>query len=112
MKAKFQIYKSNEHNHYYFRLIDTKGEIILRSEAYTSISACKNGVRAVRINSRTRIKYDYKMAMNGKHYFNLKASNGQVIGTSKPYLSMAVRDKRVQLVQKIAESADLEDLSD
>ncbi|MBL4879769.1 MAG: YegP family protein [Oleispira sp.] len=112
MKAKFQIYKSTERNYYFFRLIDESAEIILRSEAYTTISACKNGVEAVKINSIYRSKYDSKMATNGKHYFNLKASNGQVIGTSKLYLSMTVRDKRIDLVQRIAESADLEDLSD
>lgn len=112
MKAKFQIYKSTERKHYYFRLIDTNAEIILWSEGYTTISACKNGVEAVRKNSKDRFKYDCKMAMNGKHFFNLKASNGQIIGTSKSYLAMYARDKRIDLVQKIAETADLEDLSE
>ena len=112
MKAKFQIYKSPERNYYYFRLIGTNAEIILRSEGYITISACKNGIEAVRRNSEDRFKYDSKMAANGKHYFNLKASNGQVIGTSKLYQSRVARDKRIDLVQRIAESADLEDLSD
>lgn len=112
MKAKFQIYKSTERNYYHFRLIGPNAEIILRSEGYITISACKNGIEAVKKNSKDHSKYDRKIAANGKHYFNLKASNGQVIGTSKLYQSTIARDKRIDLVQRIAESADLEDLSD
>ena len=112
MKAKFQIYKSTERNYYYFRLIDTNAEIILRSEGYATIVACKNGVEAVKKNSEDPSKYDRKMTKSGKHYFNLKASNGQIIGTSKSYQSITARDKRIDLLQRIAASADLEDLSD
>jgi len=111
MKAKFQIYKSTERN-YYFRLIGTNAEIVLRSEGYITISACKNGVEAVKKNSADRFKYNRKMATNGKHYFNLTASNGQIIGTSKLYQSTIARDKRIDLVHRIARMADVEDLSD
>ena len=76
------------------------------SEGYTTISACKNGVEAVRKNSKNRLKFDCKTATNGKYYFNLKAANGQIIGTSETYHSEIARDKRIDLVQRFAESAD------
>ncbi len=37
-------------------------------------------------------RYERKTASNGKAYFNLKASNGQVIGTSQMYATEASRD--------------------
>jgi uncharacterized protein YegP (UPF0339 family) len=41
--------------------------------------------------------------------FNLKASNGQVIGTSEMYSSVAARDAGIDSVKKNAPAASLED---
>ncbi|MGA9250812.1 MAG: YegP family protein [Roseobacter sp.] len=41
--------------------------------------------------------------------FNLKASNGQVIGTSEVYSSKAARDNGIASVQKNAPEARLDD---
>ncbi|WP_446680586.1 YegP family protein [Camelimonas abortus] len=42
--------------------------------------------------------------------FNLKAANGQVIGTSELYESAASRDKGIESVKKNAPDAQLVDL--
>ncbi|GAB6010025.1 YegP family protein [Dysgonomonas reticulitermitis] len=50
-------------------------------------------------------------AKNGKPYFNLKASNGQVIGTSEMYESVAARDNGIASVKKNAPDAEVVDLT-
>jgi hypothetical protein len=38
---------------------------------------------------------------NGKPYFNLKATNGQIIGNSEMYESIASRDNGIESVKKM-----------
>ncbi|MHB1331321.1 MAG: YegP family protein [Sulfuriferula sp.] len=38
-------------------------------------------------NCSTDSRFERKEAKNGKHYFNLKAANHQIIGTSQMYES-------------------------
>jgi uncharacterized protein YegP (UPF0339 family)/chaperonin cofactor prefoldin len=66
----------------YFNLQSVDGHILLRSEMYTTRAACYNGIESVRKNCQIDKRYDRKVSSNNKHYFNLKAINGQVIGTS------------------------------
>jgi Uncharacterized conserved protein len=46
--------------------------------------------------------YEIKEAKNGKFHFNLKASNGQVIGTSQLYASEASCKNGIESVMKNA----------
>tara|TARA_B100000378_G_scaffold276363_1_gene274145 strand:- start:9277 stop:9615 length:339 start_codon:yes stop_codon:yes gene_type:complete len=82
--AKFQIIQTLK-GLYYFRLKASNGEIILRSEAYTSKQGCLNGIESVKYNSREDGNYITKTSSNGKYYFNLKARNGEIVGTSEMY---------------------------
>nr|WP_303048837.1 YegP family protein [Phaeobacter sp. HF9A] len=43
--------------------------------------------------------------------FNLKASNGQVIGTSQSYTSASGRDNGIESVKKNAPDAEVVDLT-
>jgi len=83
---KFEVYcdKAGEHR---FRLKAGNGENILASEGYSSKDGCENGIESVRKNSQDESKFEVKEAANGKFHFNLKAGNGQVIGTSQMYTS-------------------------
>lgn len=84
--GKFEIYcdKAGEHR---FRLKAGNGENILASEGYSSKAACENGIESVRKNSQDEDKFEMKESANGKFHFNLKAGNGQIIGTSQMYTS-------------------------
>jgi len=83
---KFEVYcdKAGEHR---FRLKAGNGENILASEGYSSKDGCENGIESVRKNCGDESKFEVKEAANGKFHFNLKAGNGQVIGTSQMYTS-------------------------
>lgn len=94
---------------YQFNLKAGNGEVILSSEGYTSKASCQNGIESVRKNSTDESKYDLKEAKNGKYYFNLKAGNGQVIGTSEMYESEAGRKSGIASVMKNAPDASIED---
>ena len=54
-------------------------------------------------------RYERKEAKNGAPYFNLKAGNGQVIGTSEMYSSEAARDNGIESVKKNAPEAEIVD---
>jgi hypothetical protein len=71
----------------YFNLKSVEGHTLLRSEMYTTKAACYNGIESVRSNCQMDKRYERKVSSNNKHFFNLKASNGQVIGTSDMFES-------------------------
>ena len=52
-------------------------------------------------------KYEIKKAKNGKFFFNLKASNGQIILTSQMYKDKSGAKSGIASVQKNSSNADL-----
>ena len=86
MAGKFETYTGKNGKHY-FRLKAGNGEPILQSQGYKAKADCKNGIESVRRNSQDEKRFEAKTSSNDKHYFVLKASNGQVIGTSEMYNS-------------------------
>ncbi len=106
--GKFVITKS-ANGSFHFNLKAGNGEIILTSEAYNSKAACENGMESVRKNASDDSNYDRKDSADGKPYFNLKAANHQVIGTSEMYSSPAARDKGIESVKNNAAEAAIDD---
>lgn len=94
---------------YQFLLKSGNGETILTSEGYSSKANCNNGIESVRKNSQDDSKYDKKTSTNNKLYFNLKATNGQVIGTSEMYESESGRSNGINSVKSNAPGAAVED---
>lgn len=92
-----------------FNLKAGNGQTILASEGYSTKTACENGIESVRKNSQEDGRYDRKESSNGKYYFNLKASNGQIIGNSEIYESIASRENGIESVKKNAPNAVVED---
>lgn len=94
-----------------FNLKASNGQVILSSEGYAAKASCLNGIESVRTNSADDARFDRKESSNGKFYFNLKASNGQVIGASQMYESEASRDNGIESVKTNAPDASVEDES-
>ena len=82
--GKFEI-KKTKSGQFKFDLKASNGQVILSSETYKSKTSCKNGISSVKRNAGNDNRYERKTAKNGSPYFNLKAANGQVIGTSEMY---------------------------
>ncbi|MBB5439258.1 hypothetical protein HDC92_002945 [Pedobacter sp. AK017] len=108
--GKFEI-TTRKNGEFQFNLKAGNGQVILSSEGYTTKSACNNGIESVRKNSQDDNKFDRKTSSNGKPYFNLKASNGQVIGNSEMYESDTSRENGIESVKKNAAIAEVSDLS-
>jgi len=87
------------------------GEVILRSEQYSSKGAAENGIASVQENSGSAERYESKESSNGKWFFNLKAANSQVIGTSQLYASAQSRDAGIASVKTNGSSTTVKDLS-
>ena len=85
-----------------FDLKAGNGQVILTSEVYTTKAACQNGIESVKKNAPDDARYERKDSTNGKPMFNLKATNGQVIGTSELYESVAARENGIESVKKNA----------
>jgi uncharacterized protein YegP (UPF0339 family) len=92
-----------------FKLKAGNGEVILTSEGYAAKSGCNNGIESVKENSQVDSRYEKKTSTNSKYYFVLKASNGQVIGTSEMYESSSGRDGGIASVKSNAPNATIDD---
>lgn len=106
--GKFVI-TTRKNGEFQFSLKAGNGQEILGSEGYSSKAACENGTESVRKNSQEDGRYDRLESKNGKYYFNLKAGNGQIIGTSEMYESESSRDNGIASVTKNAPDATVED---
>jgi uncharacterized protein YegP (UPF0339 family) len=85
-----------------FNLKSGNRQIILVSEGYSSKVACENGIESVKKNSQSDERYDRKESSNLNYFFNLKATNGQIIVNSGMYESIAARENGIESVKKNA----------
>lgn len=108
MAGWFELSKSAD-GQFRFVLKAGNAETILTSELYKSRSSAENGIESVRTNCSTDGRYDRKDAANGKYFFNLKAANHQVIGTSQMYETAQSRDKGIDSVKKNGTSETVKD---
>lgn len=96
---------------YRFVLKAGNAEVILTSELYKSKASAQNGIESVQKNSADDVRYERLTVKNGKHYFNLKAANHQIIGSSQFYASEASRDKGIESVKNNGSSDKVKDLT-
>ncbi len=78
---------------------------IVKSETYKARQSALNGIESVRKNCQEDKRYEMKVAKNGKFYFNIKASNGQIVGTSTFFKTEEERDEAIKLLKKEAPNA-------
>lgn len=95
-----------------FRLKAVNGQEILASEGYKTKATCLNGVESVKKNSQEDARFDRLESKNGKFYFNLKATNGQIIGTSEMYETKASMENGIASVAKNAPEANVKEMLD
>lgn len=104
--GKFVITK-RANGEFQFNLKAGNSQVILTSEGYTTLAACKNGIESVKKNSQEDARFERKEAKNGAPFFNLKATNGQVIGKSEMYSSTAACENGIESVKKNAPEAEV-----
>ncbi|MGO1542615.1 MAG: YegP family protein [Luteimonas sp.] len=108
MSGKFEI-TTRKNGEFQFNLKAANHQVILTSEGYKAKSSALNGVESVRTHSQDDANFDRLTAKDGSPYFNLKASNGQVIGRSEMYSGSSACENGIESVKKHAPKATLVD---
>lgn len=108
MAGWFELSKSSD-GQFRFVLKAGNAETILTSELYKTRGSAENGIASVQSNCALEERYDKKVATNGKAYFNLKAANHQVIGSSQMYGSTQARDAGIASVMANGTSQTVKD---
>jgi hypothetical protein len=102
-KGSFEVFESEVDGRWYFHLLASNGQIVLRSQSYSSEAAAKKGVKSVQSNGKNQSRFEVLEAINGEFYVNLEASNGEIIGTTETYASKSnaerSRDRLVEILK-------------
>jgi hypothetical protein len=91
--------------HYYFSMTAGNGQNVLRSQGYTKLASAQNGVASVIANGNDKRQFDVKQATNGDWYFNLRAANNEIIGTSELYASKSNAERGARTVRALVRLA-------
>lgn len=94
-----------------YRLRAKNKEIILSGQAYKTKASCKKGIESIMRNASNDARYDRFKGKNGKLYFNLKAANHQVIGSSQGYASASGCSNCIKRLKTSAAKAKIVDLT-
>jgi uncharacterized protein YegP (UPF0339 family) len=108
MAAKFEA-KLSSSGQYMFNLKAANGEVILTSELYREKSTAEHGIESTKTNAAQDGRYERKTSKGGKAFFVLKAGNGEIIGKSEMYSSVAAMESGIASVKKNAPAARVED---
>jgi len=98
MPGWFELSRSTD-GQFRFVLKAGNAETILTSELYTAKASAEGGIASVQANCSNDDRYDRKESSSGKLYFNLKAANYQIIGTSQMYATASGRDGGIESVK-------------
>jgi hypothetical protein len=104
MAGKFEIHKAKD-GQYFFNLKASNGRVILTSERYQEERSAEKGLASVQKNSQADARFETKSSKDGKPYFVLKATNGEIIGQSEVYSSASAAKKGIESVKKHAAGA-------
>jgi uncharacterized protein YegP (UPF0339 family) len=108
MTGFFELSKSSD-GQFRFTLKAEKSETLLSSELYQEKRSAEKGIASVQENCTVEDRYERKVASNGKFFFNLKAANHQVIGTSPLYATADERDAGISSVKSTGQAATVQD---
>ena len=111
MAGKFEI-TTRKNGDFQFNLKAGNGQVILSSQGYKTKASCLNGVESVKKNAVNDARFERKTAKDGSFFFNLTATNGQVIGSSEMYTSNAACENGIASVAKNAPDAAVNDLTE
>lgn len=109
MAGKFEVYKDKA-GKFRYRLKAGNGQIILSGEAYSSKSACIEGVESVKKNSQKESSFEVYEDKKGGFRFRLKASNGEIIGQGESYSAKSGCMNGIESVKKNAGDSKIVEL--
>ncbi|MEO6809457.1 MAG: YegP family protein [Isosphaeraceae bacterium] len=108
MAGWFELSNSSD-GQFRFVLKSEDDAILITSELYKAKNSAENGIASVQTNSPMDDRYERKKSSNGKYFFNLKAANHQVIGTSTMHATIQERDAVIDAVKTNGPSQTIKD---
>jgi len=106
----FELKQKEGGDGYHFVLKAKNGQVVLSSQVYAGKSGASNGIESVQKNCSDDGLFERKVAKNGKHYFNLKSSNGQIIGTSQMYAGESGMENGIESIKTNAPGAETKEV--
>ncbi len=110
MGSSFELSKAAD-GQFRFALKGDNGDTLLASELYRSKESAQAGIASVQKNCGWDERYEKKVATDGRFFFNLKAANSQVIGTSRMFASEQERDDGLAAAKASGATAAVRDAS-
>lgn len=111
MYARFELFLGTD-TQYYFRFISPSGINLGYSEGYTAKHNAVNGIAAVKRYAKHLHNFTIFRGSDGFFYFNLKATNGEIIlRSSKKYNSSDDANWAANEVSLYAPNAYVNDLT-
>ncbi|MEN9909382.1 MAG: hypothetical protein RLZZ540_2531 [Bacteroidota bacterium] len=107
---KFVISK-NTNGEFKYEFLDQFEQFIFGKSGYKNKSMCLIVIESIKRNSQEDSKFYRKRTADNECYFNLKSSNGKIIGISKIYEDKAAREDAIQFVKTTSANAPIEDHS-
>nr|WP_288835547.1 YegP family protein [uncultured Flavobacterium sp.] len=108
--GKFVISK-NTNGEFKYEFLNDNEDVILEKSAYKNKAMCLKVIESIKRNAQDDSKFYRKRTTDNECYFNLKSSNGQILGTSKIFEDKATREYAIQLVKIVSPNAPIEDYS-
>jgi uncharacterized protein YegP (UPF0339 family) len=97
---------------YKFNLKAGNGQVILTSELYKEKRSAIAGAESVKANAADDDRYQRKTASDGSPFFNLTATNGEVIGRSEMYSSESAMENGIASVKTNGPGAEVVDTTE
>lgn len=106
---KVVLKKSKADSPFSFVFTDKDGKTLIKSENYKQKTSATNGIESIRKNCADDARYEIKEAKNGKLFFNIKATNGQIVGTSGFFGTQEDKKSAITYLKRYAPKAKLEE---
>lgn len=90
-----------------FTYEDSAGRVIITGRRYETAGSARGAIASIRVNAAIDGRYERLIARSGHPYFNLKAGNGKIVGTSLLFGSPQERHAAIEAMQRDAPSAPI-----
>jgi uncharacterized protein len=108
MAKRYELKKASD-GQFFFSLHADNNEKILTSEMYKAKAGAEDGIASVKTNCPVDAHYDRRTSKAGRPYFVLKASNGEIIGTSEEYSGQEAMEAGILAVKSAGPWAPTDD---
>jgi uncharacterized protein YegP (UPF0339 family) len=105
--GRFETFQADD-GLYYFQLLASNGERLMRSDSYKSLASAKKGVASAQKYGVSADRFEVLETDADEAYFTLRATNGQLLALSDTYSSKSAAQRGVDAVVKSVKNAATE----